>query len=176
MVDDEENIMGVSLAFPSNNGIYNIHKIFVVKEYRGKGIGSELMRVLLKEIDRLKVDSSLTVYPKNPSAIALYTKFGFKDKRFEKDYYGEEEDRFILTRKRFRVGKIIKKFFKIICYICIFLVIPMLILIAIPRLAATREDVALVNRQHQEKLRKNRDNRTEENLSSHAIKANKNIL
>ena len=108
-VDEKNNIIGASLAFPCNHGVYNVHKLFVAKEHRGKGIGTELMRVLLEEIDKLQVDSSLTVYPKNPSAIALYTKLGFTDKKFEKDYYGEEEDRFILTRRVFRIGKIIKK-------------------------------------------------------------------
>jgi len=98
-VDEEGNIIGVSLAFPCNHGVYNVHKLFVATEHRGKGIGTELMRVLLEEMDELKVDSSLTVYPKNPSAIALYTKLGFTDKRFEKDYYGDAEDRFVLTRR-----------------------------------------------------------------------------
>jgi phosphinothricin acetyltransferase len=159
-LDEEDNIIGASLAFPCNHGVYNVHKLFVAKEHRGKGIGTELMRVLLKEIDKLKVDSSLTVYPKNPSAIALYTKLGFKDKRFEKDYYGEEEDRFVLTRKVFRVGKIIKKFFKITCYIFLFLLIPILLAIAIPRLAVTREEALYI--QQQEELRKmSEDNRTE---------------
>jgi len=104
-VDKEENIIGASLAFPCNHGVYNVHKLFVAKEHRGKGIGTELMRVLLEEIDELKVDSSLTVYPKNPSAIALYTKLGFTENRFEKDYYGNEEDRFVLTRRVIDKGK-----------------------------------------------------------------------
>ena len=99
-LDDEGNIVGTSLAFPCNDGLYAVHKLFVAKEYRGKGIGTELMRVLLEEVDKLRVDSWLTVYPKNPSAIALYNKLGFTEKRFEKDYYGLEEDRFVLTRRQ----------------------------------------------------------------------------
>ena len=98
-VDEQENIVGVALAFPCNNGTYDVHKLMVDKAHRGKGIGTELMRVLLVEIDKLKVDSFLTVYPKNPPAIALYEKLGFTERRFEKDFYGDEEDRFILTRK-----------------------------------------------------------------------------
>ncbi len=43
----------------------------VDKAHRGKGIETELMSVLLVEIDKLKVDSFLTVYPKNPPAIAI---------------------------------------------------------------------------------------------------------
>ena len=98
-VDDEGEIIGVSLAFPCNNETYAIHKLMVDKAYRGKGIGTELMRVLLVEIDKLKVDSFLTVYPKNPPAITLYEKLGFTERKFEKDFYGEEEDRFVLTRR-----------------------------------------------------------------------------
>jgi len=76
-VDEQESILGVALAFPCNNGTYDVHKLMVDKAHRGKGIGTELMRVLLVEIDKLKVDSFLTVYPKNPPAIALYEKLGF---------------------------------------------------------------------------------------------------
>jgi len=64
-----------------------------------EGVGTELMRVLFVEIDELKVDSFLTVYTKNPLEIAFYKKFGFTERRFEKDFYGDEEDRFILTRR-----------------------------------------------------------------------------
>ncbi len=98
-VDEQENIVGVALAFPCNNKTYAVHKLMVEKAHRGKGIGTELMRVLLVEIDKLQVDSFLTVYPKNPLAIALYEKLGFTERRFEKDFYGDEEDRFILTRR-----------------------------------------------------------------------------
>jgi len=98
-VDNENKIIGVALAFPCNNGTYDVHKLMVDKAHRGEGIGTELMRVLLVEIDKLKVDSFLTVYPKNPPAIALYEKFGFTEKKFEKDFYGDEEDRFVLTRR-----------------------------------------------------------------------------
>ncbi|CAA6798830.1 MAG: Putative acetyltransferase [uncultured Sulfurovum sp.] len=95
---EKGEIIGASLAFPCNDGQYSVHKLFVAKHQRTKGIGTELMRVLLVTIDELKVDSFLTVYPKNPPAIALYEKLGFTEKKFEKDFYGEEEDRFVLTR------------------------------------------------------------------------------
>lgn len=95
---EEGKIVGVSLAFPCNDGKYDVHKLFVAKEHRGKGIGTELMRILIDGLDTLKVDSFLTVYPKNLPAIALYNKLGFSDKKFEKDFYGEDEDRFVLTR------------------------------------------------------------------------------
>ncbi len=47
-----------------------------------------------------KNNLNFTIYfPKNPPAIALYEKLGFTQRRFEKDFYGDEEDRFILTRR-----------------------------------------------------------------------------
>ena len=97
---ENDKIIGVSLAFPCTDDSYAIHKLFVDKSYRGKWIGTELMKILLEEIDMLKVNSFLTVYPKNPPAIALYAKLGFTDKKFEKDFYGKDEDRYILTRRK----------------------------------------------------------------------------
>ena len=76
-----------------------MHKLFVAKEHRGKGLGTELMSILLVAIDELGVDSFLTVYPKNPPAIVFYEKLGFTERKFEKDFYGDEEDRFVLTRR-----------------------------------------------------------------------------
>ena len=64
-----------------------------------EGVGTELMRVLLVAIYELKVDLFLTVYSKNPPAIVFYEKLGFTERKFEKDFYGDEEDRFVLTRR-----------------------------------------------------------------------------
>lgn len=97
-VDEEGNVIGASLAFPCRDKLYSVHKVFVAKAYRGQGIGTELMKILIVELDKLEVDAFLTVYPKNSPAIALYNKLGFTDKKFEKDFYGVEEDRYILTR------------------------------------------------------------------------------
>ncbi len=96
---ENKKIVGVSLAFLASDDTYAIHKLFVDKAYRGKGVGTELMKVLLEEIDILQVESFLTVYPKNQPAMALYEKLGFTDKKFVKNFYGKDEDRFILTRR-----------------------------------------------------------------------------
>ena len=100
LVDDEDIILGTAIAFECMNKEYAIHKLFVDKAYRGNGFGTQLMAKLLSEIDVLRVDSFLTVYPKNTSALTLYTKLGFTEKKFEENFYGEEEDRFILTRRQ----------------------------------------------------------------------------
>ena len=53
---EDGQIIGASLAFPCNYGEYAVHKLFVAKEHRGKGLGTELMSILLVAIDELKVD------------------------------------------------------------------------------------------------------------------------
>jgi [ribosomal protein S18]-alanine N-acetyltransferase len=93
-----DKIIGAILAFPCMSGVYCVHKVFVDQSQRGKGIGSSLFEILLKEIDTLKVDCFLTVDPLNEAAIRLYAKWGFTEKVFVKGYYRANEDRYVLTR------------------------------------------------------------------------------
>jgi len=92
------DLRGVILAFPSIDGSYCVHKVFVKKEYREQGIGSKLFNALLEEIDKLKVTTFLTVDPDNQTAIALYKKWGYNKSTFVKGFYRPEEDRFVLSR------------------------------------------------------------------------------
>jgi [ribosomal protein S18]-alanine N-acetyltransferase len=94
-----DKIIGAILAFPCLTGVYCVHKVFVDQSQRGKGIGSSLFEVLLKEIDAFGVDCFLTVDPLNEAAIRLYAKWGFMEKLFVKGYYRSNEDRYILTRR-----------------------------------------------------------------------------
>lgn len=94
-----DNLLGAVLAFPTINNAYWLHKAFVSREARGKGVGSKLFEAIIEEIDRLKTDISLTVEPSNANAIALYEKFGFTEKNFVESYYRPGENRYVLTRK-----------------------------------------------------------------------------
>ena len=76
-----------------------MHKVFVSSSCRGAGIGSALFAMLLKEIDKEGAEAFLTVDPENAAAIALYTKWGFTDKKYVSGYYRAEEDRLVLTRR-----------------------------------------------------------------------------
>ncbi|MDA0710669.1 MAG: GNAT family N-acetyltransferase [bacterium] len=96
--ENDGQIVGAILAFPSIKGIYCIHKVFVSSACRGTGIGSELFSVLLNEIDKKQAEAFLTVDPDNSAAISLYSKWGFTDQLHVKGYYREEEDRLVLTR------------------------------------------------------------------------------
>ena len=95
----DSRIAGAILAIPCVNGDYCIHKVFVKKEFRGKGLGSRLFEVLLKDIDEQNLRTFLTVDPDNKAAISLYEKWGFKERRFVKAFYRQAEDRYVLTRK-----------------------------------------------------------------------------
>ncbi len=49
-VDENDKVIGASLAFPCNNGAYDVHKVFVAKEHQGKGIGTELIKILIDKL------------------------------------------------------------------------------------------------------------------------------
>ena len=96
--EDQKGIVGAILAFPSVHRIFCLHKVFVDKELRGRGIGSDLFAALLRELDKRRESAFLTVAPGNGAAIALYRKWGFEENAFVKGYYREEEDRFLFVR------------------------------------------------------------------------------
>jgi len=96
---EDMRVVGAILCMPCIAGPWCLHKVFVDDVARGRGVGSKLFEALLAEVDRLKGDCFLTVDPVNAGAIALYTKWGFTEKRFVKGYYRENEDRFVMTRR-----------------------------------------------------------------------------
>ncbi|KAA6301753.1 MAG: Aminoglycoside N(6')-acetyltransferase type 1 [Candidatus Ordinivivax streblomastigis] len=58
----------------------NVHDIFVLKEYRGQGIGKQLLQTLIKEAEDRKASRiSLEVRTDNLSAQGLYSSLGFGD-------------------------------------------------------------------------------------------------
>jgi GNAT superfamily N-acetyltransferase len=91
-------IEGAILAFPCISGIWCVHKVFVLPQLRGKGVGTKLFEILLTETDKMKVKCFLTVDPSNTAALKLYEKWGFTEKVFVQGYYQLNEDRYVLTR------------------------------------------------------------------------------
>ncbi len=67
------------LAFnPFDETAFEIHKFYVDPQFRGKGIGSALMRATLSEVEKGRRRTILvhtTVYMKD--AVSLYESFGF---------------------------------------------------------------------------------------------------
>ncbi|WP_340820331.1 GNAT family N-acetyltransferase [Methanolobus sp. WCC4] len=81
---DDGEIIGTSAVKPLGSGICEIKRIYVKKECRGKGIGSDMFERALEyagenfSVVRLKTDLSLE------TAIAMYLKKGFTVTKEEK--------------------------------------------------------------------------------------------
>jgi ribosomal protein S18 acetylase RimI-like enzyme len=95
---ESDGVLGVALAFPTLEGSFCVHKVFVDKAYRGKGIAGRLFEALFLELDTMDAGCFLTVDPANENAIRLYEKWGFTNCQHIPGYYREDEDRLVLER------------------------------------------------------------------------------
>ncbi|VEN73381.1 conserved hypothetical protein [Candidatus Desulfarcum epimagneticum] len=94
-----ETVQGTIIAFPCDSGIWCVHKFFIAFEFRGTGVGSRLFDLMMAEMDAMNVTCFLTVDPVNESAIHIYERRGFLEKRFVPGYYRDVEDRWVMTRR-----------------------------------------------------------------------------
>lgn len=75
-----------------------ILRLRVSLPYRRQHIGSDLIDALLAEFSRRRICLvHLSVAPGNTGAQALYRKFGFENSAYHEGYFGEGEDRIIMT-------------------------------------------------------------------------------
>ena len=66
--------------------------IYVIEEYRNKGIGNKLMSYLVsKAIEYRVVNITLEVRLSNEIARDLYKKYGFREVALRKNYYKDED-------------------------------------------------------------------------------------
>ena len=81
----ENSIDDYSVIFENNQkvGYVSVHKeenmwelddFYILEEYRGRGIGSQVLEYIVKKYDRI----FLYVFKENIGAISLYEKYGFK--------------------------------------------------------------------------------------------------
>jgi ribosomal protein S18 acetylase RimI-like enzyme len=69
---------GYSIEYKGRDAF--IDELYIEKEYRGKGIGKEAMKFVVKESRTLGISAvHLEVERNNDAAINLYNKFDFKD-------------------------------------------------------------------------------------------------
>ncbi|MCE4599167.1 MAG: ribosomal protein S18-alanine N-acetyltransferase [Desulfurococcales archaeon] len=75
--------------------------IAVLREYRGRGIGSSLLSETIRVMRNVyKVESIfLEVRVSNEVAIRLYERYGFKKVRLIKGYYKDGEDAFVMVKR-----------------------------------------------------------------------------
>ncbi|MBE2914517.1 GNAT family N-acetyltransferase [Anoxybacillus flavithermus] len=82
VAEDHEKLVGYLMAF-GGNAKRNRHSVYLVvgilKEHRGKGVGTELFRKLESWARERKIHRlELTVMTQNQAGIALYKKMGFE--------------------------------------------------------------------------------------------------
>ncbi len=91
LVAEKEKVSGYLLGWiVGETG--EVHRIAVLKEERGRGIATALMEEFLRRCAEARIkEVFLEVNSKNEPALELYRKFGFKEVRRRKSYYGKEE-------------------------------------------------------------------------------------
>jgi ribosomal-protein-alanine N-acetyltransferase len=89
VVAEGEEIVGYAGLFsPLIGEVADIQTMTVVKSEQGKGIGKELLKLLLAEALRREApDVLLEVREDNVSAIGLYNSAGFEEISRRKNYY-----------------------------------------------------------------------------------------
>lgn len=101
--EHEKKIIGyiVSDAVPNHgNALGHVKDFAVHPDFRGQGVGTELLQQALAELGTRGVYSvKLEVRENNESAIRLYQQHGFTYKRTISRYYNNGEDALILVRE-----------------------------------------------------------------------------
>lgn len=73
-----------------------IYSFAVKKEFRGRGLSSIFLKMLLDEIKKDLPVVYLTVRPDNEAALKIYRKAGFHVVELLRDFYGKGEDRYLM--------------------------------------------------------------------------------
>lgn len=89
-VDENEGIIGTIAIRRENDKEVELKKLYVRKDYRGKGLSSELYKIALEETRGNEFNRIfLGTYDKLENAIKFYTKKGFTE---IEDSYNEKEN------------------------------------------------------------------------------------
>lgn len=75
---EKDEFIGYCISSFEENKVGEIESIFVMKEYRGKGIGETFMKNALDYMDKVNcIKRKIAVAEGNESALGFYSKFGF---------------------------------------------------------------------------------------------------
>ena len=77
---NDTNIVGTMALIPRGKGVYELNKMAVRKDLRGKGIGNQLIKFIV-DYSKDKGFNSVILYSNTvlKNSIHLYNKFGFKE-------------------------------------------------------------------------------------------------
>jgi RimJ/RimL family protein N-acetyltransferase len=80
MINERAALLGLGQLIQKDNRRLHMARIIVSPNHRGKGLGSLLCRLLIREGKKRagEIHFSLNVYPDNTKAVRLYKKLGFK--------------------------------------------------------------------------------------------------
>ncbi|HUG89525.1 MAG TPA: N-acetyltransferase [Planctomycetaceae bacterium] len=87
-------VVGALVMFPTRDGELFLHKIMVHSDWRGRGVGTALMRAAL---ERAEAPVLLTVDPANAAAVRLYENMGFRIREHVAGYYRPHEHRYVMV-------------------------------------------------------------------------------
>ncbi len=91
----DNEILGGVIAMPTRQGKVYINSLFVHPRMRGQGIGSQLLKTVLR---LSTVGFILDVKSSKEGLIEMYERHGFRTTREEMDYYLDGSDRVIMER------------------------------------------------------------------------------
>ena len=78
-LDDKDNVIGTIALKKHNENEAELKKLYVKKDYRGKGLSKELYNIFLQQAQKDKYNRIfLGTYDKLETAIKFYLKRGFK--------------------------------------------------------------------------------------------------
>ncbi len=77
---NDTNVVGTMALIPRGKGVYELNKMAVRKDLRGKGIGNQLIKFIV-DYSKDKGFNSVILYSNTvlKNSIHLYNKFGFKE-------------------------------------------------------------------------------------------------
>lgn len=77
----------------------HISNLAVREKFRGRGIGRELVEFVLEEAKNIKIKwIELEVRESNKTARSFYSKYGFKEVRYRKEYYNKPVENAVVLR------------------------------------------------------------------------------
>ena len=84
----ESNKIAGSLWVKRYNNSFILRDVFVVPEFRRKGLATRMVREMVEHLKPKKMPVFLYVDPANKEAVSVYTKLGFK--KIKKGAYGDK--------------------------------------------------------------------------------------
>lgn len=98
IAEESGQTLGYVLGGIGTDGHGWVLSLAVVPDHRSQGIGRALMDALLDQFRKRGMKTILlTVSPTNTNGMSLYRKIGFVDMGIQNDYYGDGDERLLMS-------------------------------------------------------------------------------